>query len=84
MERLQLLGLKSTGFTNKYMPAGSDIYKRDKVLLKNIYTIDKEHRNVPLYIVEAQNLIVDYMQSSEFLREYFEKKVRQWDKVKYR
>lgn len=84
MQRLQLLGLKSTGFTNKYMPAGSDIYKRDKVLLKNIYTIDKEHRNVPPYIVEAQNLIVDYMQSSEFLREYFEKKVRQWDKIKYR
>ena len=84
MKRLQLLGLKSTGFTNRYMPAGSDIYKRDKVLLKNIYTIDKEHRNVPLYIVEAQDLIVDYMQSSEFLREYFEKKVKQWDKIKYR
>lgn len=84
MKRLQLLGLKSTGFTNRYMPVSSDIYKRDKVLMKNIYTIDKEHRNVPPYIVEAQNLIVDYMQSSEFLREYFEKKVRQWDKTKYR
>lgn len=84
MKRLQLLGLKSTAFTNKYMPSGSDIYKRDKVLLKNIYTIDKEHRNVPPYIVEAQNLIVDYMQSSEFLRGYFEEKVRQWDKIKYR
>ena len=84
MKRLQLLGLKSTGFTNRYMPASSDIYKRDKVLMKNIYTIDKEHRNVPPYIVEAQNLIIDYMQSSEYLRDYFEKKVRQWDKVKYR
>ena len=84
MRRLQLLGLKSTGFTNRYMPASSDIYKRDKVLMKNIYTIDKEHRNVPPYILEAKNLIVDYMQSSEFLKEYFEKKVRQWDKTKYR
>ena len=68
------------------------VYCIEKALLEqiqdiisvDIYTIDKEHRNVPPYIVEAQNLIVDYMQSSEYLRDYFEKKVRQWDKIKYR
>lgn len=84
MKRLQLLGLKSTGFTNRYMPSGTDIYKRDKVLMKNIYTIDKEHRNVPPYILEAKNLIIDYMQSSEYLKEYFEKMVEQWNKTKFR
>lgn len=84
MTRLNLLNLEQTAFTNRYLPAGSDIYKRDKILMKNIYTLDKEHRNIPDYIVEAKEHIIDYMKQSEILTDYYNRKVQQWDKTKFR
>ena len=84
MTRLNLLNLEQTSFTNRYLPSGSDVYKRDKILMKNIYTLDKEHRNIPDYIVEAKEHIIDYMKQSEILTDYYNKKVQEWDKTKFR
>lgn len=84
MKRLALLNLESTEFTNRYMPASVDIYKRDKILLKRLYTLDKELREVPEYVIEARDHLLEYVQKSEILAGYFEQKQPEWDKVIFR
>lgn len=84
MKRLLLLDLEQTTFTNRYLPAGSDIYKRDKILMKNLYTLDKEHRDIPNYLIEAKTDLIDFMTQNETLKEYYDNKVLQWDKTAFR
>ena len=84
MKRLLLLDLEQTTFTNRYLPAGSDIYKRDKILMKNLYTLDKEHRDIPNYLIEAKTDLIDFMTQNETLKEYYDNKVLQWDKTVFR
>lgn len=81
MSRLLLLDLEKTEFTNRYVPAGSDIYKRDKSFMKRLYILDKEERNVPEYIIEAKNDILEYLQRSETMSDYFDIKQSEWDKT---
>lgn len=78
MKRVELLDLESTHFTNRYFPAGSDIYKRDKMFLKRLFTLDKEERNVPSFAVEARDLLLDYITNNEYLNEYLEQKKPEW------
>ena len=84
MKRLLLLDLEQTTFTNRYLPAGSDIYKRDKILMKNLYTLDKEHRDIPNYLIEAKTDLIDFMTQNQTLKEYYDNKVLQWDKTVFR
>lgn len=84
MKQLPIFNLEKTNFTNRYYPVGCDIYKRDKVFMKQLFTIDKEIRDVPEYIVEARDHLIDFMHKSEFLKDYYEDKKNQWEKVKYR
>lgn len=84
MKRLLLLDLEQTTFTNRYLPAGSDIYKRDKILMKNLYTLDKEHRDIPDYLIEAKTDLIDFMTQNQTLKEYYDSKVLQWDKTVFR
>lgn len=84
MTRLNLLDLENTGFTNRYLPAGSDLYKRDKILMKNLYILDLEHRNIPEYLIEAKTEIIDFMKQNETLSAYFEDKVPEWSKTVFR
>lgn len=84
MKRLLLLDLEQTTFTNRYLPAGSDIYKRDKILMKNLYTLDKEHRDIPDYLIEAKTDLIDFMTQNQTLKEYYDNKVLQWDKTVFR
>lgn len=84
MKRLLLLDLEQTTFTNRYLPAGSDIYKRDKILMKNLYTLDKEHRDIPNYLIEAKTDLIDFMIQNQTLKEYYDSKVLQWDKTVFR
>lgn len=84
MKRLLLLDLEQTTFTNRYLPAGSDIYKRDKILMKNLYTLDKEHRDIPNYLIEAKTDLIDFMTQNQTLKEYYDSKVLQWDKTVFR
>lgn len=84
MKRLLLLDLEQTTFTNRYLPAGSDIYKRDKILMKNLYTLDKEHRDIPNYLIEAKTDLIDFMTQNQTLKEYYDNKVLQWDKTAFR
>lgn len=84
MKRLALLDFDSVEFTNRYMPSGSDIYKRDKSFMKRLYVLDKEQRNVPEYIIEAKNDILEYMQNTEFMEDYFMRKKADWDKTVFR
>ncbi len=84
MKRLLLLDLEQTTFTNRYLPAGSDIYKRDKILMKNLYTLDKEHRDIPNYLIEAKTDLIDFMTQNQTLKEYYDDKVLQWDKTVFR
>ena len=84
MKRLLLLDLEQTTFTNRYLPAGSDIYKRDKILMKNLYTLDKEHRDIPNYLIEAKTDLIDFMTQNQTLKEYYDDKVLQWDRTVFR
>lgn len=84
MKRLSLLELKETAFTNRYFPAGTDIYKRDKMLMKRLYTLDREQRNVPDYIIEARDQVIDFMHKSEYLKDYYEHKLPEWKKTNFR
>lgn len=84
MKRLPLLNFESLGFTNQYIPSKCDIFKRDKMLLKNIYTLDKEHRNIPEHVIEAKKEIVDFIRESEYLNQYFEHKQPEWDATEFR
>lgn len=84
MKRLPLLNFESLGFTNQYIPSKCDIFKRDKMLLKNIYTLDKEHRNVPEHVIEAKKEIVEFIRESEYLNQYFEHKQSEWDATEFR
>ena len=84
MKRLLLFDLEQTTFTNRYLPAGSDIYKRDKILMKNLYTLDKEHRDIPNYLIEAKTDLIDFMTQNQTLKEYYDNKVLQWDKTAFR
>lgn len=84
MPRLPLLDLAETGFTNRYFPSGSDIYKRDKSFMKRLYILDLEERNVPDYIIEARNLILDYIQKNEIMEDYFHEKSPEWDKTPFK
>lgn len=84
MPRLSLLDLENTEFTNRYMPAGSDIYKRDKSFMKRLYVLDLEERNVPDHIIEARNDILEYLQKSAIMDEYFDVKKDEWDKTVFK
>lgn len=84
MKSLVLFDFAKTTMTNRYFPKGTDIHKRDKILMKNIYTLDLEHRNIPEHVLEAQNEILDYMRESSFLDKYFEHKEADWKKTVFR
>lgn len=84
MKRLTLLDLKETEFTNRYMPAGSDIYKRDKMFLKRLFVLDKEERNIPEYALQARNDLLDFMTKNEYLEKYLEDKKPYWNETTFK
>lgn len=84
MKNVDLFDFEKVGITNRYFPKGTDIHKRDKILMKNLYCLDKEIRNVPEVIQESIDTILCYMKESEFLDTYFEQKQSEWDKTPFR
>lgn len=84
MRTLILFNLDNTTMTNRYFPKGSDILKKDKILMKNIYTLNLEHRNIPEAVTEAQEQVLSFMRESSFLDNYFKKKETDWKKIDFR
>lgn len=79
MKQLDLFDLEKAGFTKIYLPVSQDVLKRDKVLMKNIYLINREFYDIDENVENATMTLLRYMRTDEHLNQYFNNKVQFWN-----
>lgn len=84
MKDVLLLNLKGENFRRISLKESTDVLKKDKILMKNVYVLEKEIDGIDDATKESAKKIVEFMRRNEYLNEYFEKKKTAWDKVRAR
>lgn len=84
MKDVELLNINAENLRRIKLKESTDVLKKDKILMKNIYTLEKEIDNIDDNTKESAKMIVEFLRKNDFLDEYFEKKQQAWDKVRAR
>lgn len=84
MKDVLLLNLKGENFRRISLKESTDVLKKDKILMKNVYVLEKEFDGIDDETKKSAKKIVEFMRRNEYLNEYFEKKKTAWDKVRAR